>query len=179
MNIMTQTRLWELSDEIRQLEEEISFILEDEVLAEEEREIQLQKTFAHWLEAEESFKVKAEKVAAYIRYQEVLAEARKAEAKRIRALAEQAENTASRLRKYLTDKMLHSGVDRIEGLTVKISLRKKPPQVLLNIAPENLPPDCVKITYEPKLTKIKELLKQGSLDWASLSEQIEHSITIR
>ncbi len=176
---MTQTRLWELSEEIGQLEEEISSILEDETLAEEERETQLQKTFASWLKAGESFKIEAEQIAAYIRHQEILAEARKSEAKRIRALAEQAENTANRLRKYLTDKMLHSGVDRIEGVTVKISLRKKPPQVLLNITPEELPPDCVKITYEPKLTKIKELLKQGSLDWASLSEQIEHSITIR
>jgi Siphovirus Gp157 len=176
---MMQTRLWELSEEIRQLETEIALTLEDETLSEEARETQLQQTFAKWLEAGESFIIKAEKVAAYIRHQEALAEARKAEAKRIRALAEQAENTANRLRKYLTDKMLHSGVDRIEGLTIKISLRKKTPQVLLNISPEELPPDCVKITYEPKLTKIKELLKQGALDWASLSEQIEHSITIR
>lgn len=173
------TRLWELSDSIKQLEETIAAITEDESLSEETRETQLQQAFTQWLEGRESFKAKAEQVAAYIRHQEALAEARKAEAKRIRALAEQAENQAARLRHYLTNEMLRSGVEKIDGTTVKIGLRKKQPQVLINIPAEELPPEYVKVTYEPKLTKIKELLKQGSIDWASLSEQIEHSITIR
>jgi hypothetical protein len=176
---MTQTRLWELSEEIRQLEETISTIVEDETLSEAEKEIKQQQFFSQWLEVGESFKVKAAQVAAYIRHQEVLAEVRKNEAKRIRILAEQAESQANKLRQYLTSQMLRSGIDKIEGTTVKISLRKKPPQVILNIAPEDLPSDCVKVTYEPKLTKIKELLKEGSIDWASLNESPEHSITIR
>lgn len=71
-----------------------------------------------WLETGESFKVKAEQVARYIRYQEALAEARKAEARRIRDLATQAENQAARLRKYLTNQMMLSGVNRIDGVFV-------------------------------------------------------------
>jgi hypothetical protein len=176
---MTHTRLWELSEEIRQLEETIAMIAEDETLSEEEKEIQLQQFFSKWLEIGKSFKTKATQVATYICHQEALAEARKNEAKRIRILAEQAESQANKLRQYLTSQMLRSGVDKIEGTTVKISLRKKPPQVILNIPSEELPSECVKVTYEPRLTKIKELLKEGSIDWASLNETQEYSITIR
>jgi hypothetical protein len=176
------TRLWELSDEIQQLENAIALILENETLSDADRENQLQETFSKWLETGESFKVKAEQVAAYIRHQEALAETRKAEAKRIRVLAEQAENSANRLRHYLTNQMVRSGVDRIDGVTVKISLRKKPPKVLLNVCPEELPSEYVQVEYTPKLAKIKELLKvdaQGAIGWAFLSENHEYSVTIR
>jgi Siphovirus Gp157 len=176
------TRLWELSEEIQQLEDAIATILENDSLTDEDRETKLEQAFSQWLSAGESFKSKAEQVAAYIRHQESLAEARKAEAKRIRTLAEQAENSATRLRRYLTNQMLLSGVDRIDGTTVKIGLRSKPPRVMLNVPPEKIPPEYVKVTYEPKLTLIKELLKvdaQGLLGWASFSENHEYSVTIR
>ncbi len=78
--------------------------------------------------------------------------------------------------------MLRSGVNRIDEADAQISLRKKPPRVLLNVPPEKLPIECVKVTYEPRLTKIKELLKAdaiGAIDWASLSENHEYSVTIR
>lgn len=178
----TSTRLWELSDEIQQLENAIAAITEDDSLTDDDRENQLQKTFSKWLSTGESFKTKAEQVAAYIRHQESLAEARKAEARRIRTLAEQAENQANRLRHYLTNEMLRSSVDRIDGTTVKIGLRKKPPKVLLNIDPSELPSEYVTVEYTPKLAKIKELLKadaRSAIDWATLSENHEHSITIR
>jgi hypothetical protein len=178
----TSIRLWELSNEIQQLENAIDLISEDETLTSDDREIKLQETFERWLETGESFKTKAEQVAAYIRHQEALAEARKAESRRIRVLAEQAENSATRLRHYLTAEMVRSGVDRIDGVTTKISLRKKQPRVLLNVDPSELPIDYVKVTYEPKLTKIKELLKvdaQGAIGWAFIAENHEYSVTIR
>ncbi|MEL6580796.1 MAG: siphovirus Gp157 family protein [Cyanobacteria bacterium J06621_12] len=179
---MTTTRLWELSDEIQQLENAISAIADDENLTDEERETKLQSTFDQWLQTGESFKSKAEQTARYIRHQEALAEARKAEARRIRELAKQAENQAARLRKYLTSQMIISGVNRIDGVSTKISIRKKPSQVLLNIPPEKLPAEYVKVTHKPDLTKIKALLKadgQGAIGWATLSESHEHSVTIR
>ena len=180
---MTQTtRLWELSEEIRELENAISAIAESETLSEEEREDKLQETFNKWLSTGESFKLKAEQVARYIRHQEALAEARKEEAKRIRELASQAENQAARLRKYLTNQMMLSGVDRIDGVSTKISLRKKQPQVLINVPAEELPAEYVRVTYKPDLTKIRAALKTDSeneIDWASLSESHEHSVTIR
>ena len=43
---MTQnTRLWELSNEIQQLESEIATVQEDENLSDEERENKLEETF--------------------------------------------------------------------------------------------------------------------------------------
>ncbi|MDJ0903594.1 MAG: siphovirus Gp157 family protein [Xenococcus sp. MO_188.B8] len=173
------TRLWELSDNIQQLETAISDLQEDETLSEEELENQLQQTFNKWLETGESFKVKAEEVAAYIRHQEALAEARKAEAKRIQALAKQAENGAARLRKYLMAQMIRSDVKKIDGTTVKIGLRKKQPQILINVPPEELPDEYVKVTYKANLTEIRKLLKSDSdIGWASFSESHEYSVTI-
>ena len=64
----------------------------------------------------------------------------------------------------------------------KISLRKKQPQVLLNVPAEELPPEYVRVTHKPDLTKIRAALKtdtEGEIDWASLSENHEHSVTIR
>ena len=61
-------------------------------------------------------------------------------------------------------------------------MRQKPPQVLLNVPPEELPAPYVKVTHKPDLTKIKALLKgdtEGAIDWASLFESHEHSVTIR
>ena len=180
---MTQsTRLWELSEEIKQLEDAIALIADDETLTEEDRETKLQETFNQWLSKGESFKVKAEQVARYIRHQEALAEARKIEARRIRDLASQAENQSTRLRQYLTNQMMLSGVDRIDGVSTKISLRKKQPEVLLNVPPEKLPAEYVRLTYKPDLTKIRKLLKadaQGAIGWASLGEPHQYSVTIR
>ena len=78
--------------------------------------------------------------------------------------------------------MILSGVDRIDGVSTKISLRQKPSQVLLNVPVEELPAEYVRVTHKPDLTKIKALLKgdiEGEIDWASLSESHEHSVTIR
>jgi hypothetical protein len=176
------TRLWELSEEIKELENAISAIADDESLSDEDRETKLQETFATWLSRGESFKVKAEQVARYIKHQEAIAEARKAEARRIRELAQQAENGAARLRKYLIDQMIRSDIQKIDGVSTKIGLRKKQQEVLLNVAPEKLPAEYVKVTYQPDLTKIRALLKvdaQGAIGWASLSESHQYSVTIR
>lgn len=181
---MTQTnpRLWQLAEIIGELETVITDICEDETLTDEEREAKLEKAFTQWLEAGDSFKHKAERVAAYIHHQEALAETRKAEAKRIRTLAEQTENQVNRLRRYLTNEMLRTGQTRIDGVTVKVGLRRKPTRVMLNVPPEELPPEYVLVEYTPKLTKIKELLKsdnQKAIDWAFLSESHEYSLIIR
>ena len=176
------TRLWELSEAIQQLENAIAQIADDETLTDEDKETKLQETFKQWLETGDSFKVKAEQVARYIRHTEAIAEARKTEARRIRELASQAENQATRLRRYLTNQMMISGIDRIDGVSTKIGLRQKPSQVLLNIPPEELPAEYVRVTHKPDLTKIKALLKAdtvGVINWASLGESSQYSVTIR
>ncbi len=175
-------KLWELSNEIQKLENAIALIADDETLSDEDKETKLQKTFKTWLSTGESFKAKAEQVARYIKHQESLAEARKTEARRIRELATVAENQATRLRRYLTNQMLLSSINRIDGATVKIGLRQKQPRVLINIPPEKLPAEYVRVTHKPDLTKIRASLKAdtiGAIDWASLSESHQYSVTIR
>ncbi len=180
MTKSTSTRLWELSDSIQQLENAIAYIQEDDNLTDEDRETKLEETFNQWIEVGQSFKLKAEQVASYIRHQETLAEARKAEAKRIQALAKPAENGATRLRKYLVAQMLRSDVKKIDGTTVKIGWRKKQPQILINVPPEELPTEYLNITYKANLTEIRKLLKSDSdIGWASFSESHEYSVTIR
>jgi hypothetical protein len=183
LKIMTQpVRLWELSDEIQDLENAIALFLEDETLSDREKETKLEETFNQWLLRGESFKIKAEQVARYIKHQEAIAEARKAEARRIRELATIAENGAARLRKYLIDQMIRSDIQKIDGVSIKIGLRKKQQEVLLNVPPEELPAEYVKVTYQPDLTKIRALLKvdaQNSIGWASLAESHQYSVTIR
>jgi hypothetical protein len=179
---MTTVRLWELSEEIQDLENAIADLVDDETLTESDREIKLQETFSQWLSKGESFKIKAEQVARYIKHQEAIAEARKTEARRIRELAQQAENGAARLRKYLINQMIRSDVQKIDGVSTKIGLRKKQQEVLLNVSPEKLPSEYVRLTYKPDLTKIRKLLKadaQGAIGWASLSEPHQYSVTIR
>jgi hypothetical protein len=105
-------RLWELSDEIQDLENAIANLVDDETLTEKDKETKLQETFARWLSTGASFKTKAEQVARYIKHQEAISEARKVEAKRIQTLAQQAENGAARLRKYLLDQMIRSDVQK-------------------------------------------------------------------
>jgi hypothetical protein len=175
-------RLWQLSEIIAELEAAIIAIADDDTLTDEERETKLEQAFTQWLEAGDSFRDKAEKTAAYIRHQEALAEVRKQEAKRIRTLAEQAENQANRLRRYLLNQMLLTGNTRIDGTTVKVGLRKKPPRVMINCDYSELPPEYVKVEYTPKLSKIKDLLNsEGAygVNWAYMSESHEYSVTIR
>ena len=179
---MTKARLWELSEEIRELENAIALIADNENLASEIKEVKLQEIFNQWLSTGESFKAKAEKVARYIRHQESLAIARKTEAKRIKDLATIAENQAARLRRYLTNQMILSNIDRIDGISTKIGLRRKQPRVLLNVPPEKIPAEYVKIDHKPDLVKIRELLKADTkkvISWASFEENHEHSVTIR
>ena len=78
--------------------------------------------------------------------------------------------------------MVLSGVDRIEGVSTKISIRKKQPQVMLNVSPEELPAEYVRVTHKPDLTRIRAALKTDTeckIDWASFSEDLEYSVTIR
>ncbi len=77
--------------------------------------------------------------------------------------------------------MLRSDVKKIDGTTVKIGLRKKQPQILINVPPEELPAEYINVTYKANLTEIRKLLKSDAenISWASLSESHEYSVTIR
>jgi hypothetical protein len=176
---MIMTSLWKLTELQLELERAIAAIQDDESLSESEREAQLQQTFEQWINTGDDFKLKAEQIAAYIRHQEALAEARKNEARRLSALASEAENLAERLRGYLRDQMVRTNNTKIDGTLAKISLRKKPAKLVLNVPVEELPTEYTRITVSPKLDEIKKLLKTQFVEWASMSDDQGFSITIR
>jgi hypothetical protein len=163
-------RLWEISGEMTTLENIISDLLENESIEEDKKEALMSLAFCNWLAKSGDFEQKALMVANYIKHQEALSEARKAEYRRLWALAEQAEKQAERLRGYLVREMQKTNKARIEGATGKLSLRKKPKKVLLNCEPQEIPSEFVKVEFSPKLNAIKDYLKDHpDCDWAYLS----------
>ena len=172
-------KLWEIGSTLTELEGIISDILEAEDLTEAQKDVRAAYALNEWLQAGANFDEKAAQVAAFIRHIEALAEARKEESRRLRELATQAENRASALRRYLTNEMLRTSRTKIEGVHAKLSVRKKPPKLILHCAPEELPDQFVRITCEPCLTEIRKVLKESELPWASLSSEVEFSLQIR
>lgn len=164
-------RLWEISTSMTSLENIILDLLEDDSIEEDRKEALMSVAFCNWLAKSGDFEQKALMIAGYIKHQEALAEARKAEYRRLRALTEQAEKQAERLRGYLVREMQKTNKFRIEGATGKLSLRKKPKKVLLNCEPQEIPSEFVKVEFSPKLTAIKDYLdRHPDCDWAYLSE---------
>ncbi len=173
-------KLWQLSDEIVQLENLIEQIQDCEDLTESEKEVRLNQIFSEWLNNDINFNEKAEKVAHFIKYLEALTEARKAEAKRLKALAESSEKQANKLREYLIREMQRVNKTKIEGVSCKLSMRKKQPRVCLNVEPEELPIEFQRVRVEANLTEIRKALKgKKELKWAFFSDNQEYSLMIK
>ena len=171
-------RLWEIGDEIAELERILGDILDAEDLSEGEKEARAGHAVQEWLAAGEDFERKAERVAGYIKHLEALAAARQGESRRLRALYEQAQNQADSLRGYLAREMCRTNRTRIEGVKARLSLRRKQPKVLLHCDPEQLPARFVRAT--PLLGEIRAALKEEpDLGWASFSTVPEYSLFIR
>ncbi len=172
--------LWELSDDLLKLENLITLIEEEENLSKDEKEAKVNQVFEDWLQTSEDFAEKALRVAAYIRHQESIADARKKESQRLRDLANEAQSQADRLKGYLIRQMKLTGKTKIEGIDGKLSLRKKPPKLCLNIDPRDLPDEYKKVEVTPKLAEIKKAIKVNTnIDWAYFDESDEYSLTIR
>ena len=116
----------------------------------------------------------------YIKYLEAVTSARKAEVKRLKALAESSEKQANKLREYLIREMQRVNKTKVEGVTCKLSMRKKQPRVCLNVEPEELPIEFQRVRVEANLTEIRKALKgQKELKWAFLSDLTEYSLMIK
>jgi len=173
-------KLWELSQDIETLESAIALIEEDSSISETEKEELIKDIYAQWLETEGEFETKALNTASYIRHIEAITNARKEEIKRLQSLAKQSENQANRLKKYLAEHMKRTGKTKIEGTTGKLSLRKKPKQLVINCDVEDLPEEYCKVTIEPDKTKIKAFIKEyGDLTFAHMKDFNEYSLIIK
>jgi len=173
------TTLWNLSDDVLELESVIEELMDSE-LEEEDKEWHISKAFEDWLEATGNFQDKAEKVAGYIKNQEALAKARREEGQRLYALAKEAESKADKLKSYLCCQMQRTNNTKIEGTSCKLSLRKKPAHVNIKVDYSQLPSEFVKVEYKPDKAGIKRYLKGNKVDWfAELEESGEKSLIIK
>jgi len=172
-------KLWELSDNLTDFEDAIADI-QDSDLTEQEKEERIDALFNEYLILDSDFDRKVEAVAAYIKRIEALTEARRAEYRRLRSLAEQSEKDADSLREYLVHYMGKHGKTRIEGKSCKVSLRQKPARVCLNCEPTELPIEFRRVMVEPKLNEIKKHLRLNpDTQWAFLSTITEYSLMIK
>lgn len=172
-------KLWELSHELEFLDETINNI-EDSDLSDSDKETLIQDTFNQWLDTSSNFDDKALNVASFIRHCESVAEARKAEAKRLSELAKQSERKASRLRTYLSQNMTRINKTKIEGVSGKVSLRKQPAVLQLKVEPQDLPDKYKRVTVAENKTALRELCKaQPDNDLAELVDLNIYSLTIK
>jgi len=180
MTYNTPQALWSLSSEILALEDAIAEILEDETLFDNEKEEQTAALFDRWLGYSESFDKKAEAIAGYIHYLDALTEARKAEYRRIRELSAASERQKERMKTYLVSHMSKAGKTKIQGANSSLSLRKKPPKVVLSVEPEELPVQFQKIEILPKLNELKAHIKVNpDCEFAFMSTIQEWSLIIK
>ena len=177
---MNTPKLWELSQDIEMLSDALATIENDPNISDEDKESLTEDAFKQYLETDQDFEDKALKVADYIRHIEAITQARKEEARRLQALAKQSENQANRLRNYLANQMLATGKRKIEGVTGKLSVRKKPLVLKLLVDNDQLPQDFQKITVEADKKAIKQYLKEhDDCNFAFLEETGEYSLTIK
>jgi hypothetical protein len=119
----------------------------------------------HTLALTEAFDSKADAYAALIRTAEVRAEARRAEAKRMVALAESDEALASRLSRVLMDAMVATGKQKVDTERFRLSVRANGGKAPLVIHDEAaLPPDYRVPVYSERLDRdaIRTALEQGT-----------------
>jgi hypothetical protein len=170
----TDSKLWELSKEVLELERHLVDSLDDNNdLDEAAREA----LFQQWIALGENFNDKVLAVASYIRHEAALAEARKAEAKRLTDLARSAEGRAERLKQYLANQMQITGKTKIEGVDGVVSLRKSPGSVVLKVEEDKLPPEFQRVKVTADKAALKLALKSGqATEWASLETRMMVSI---
>lgn len=110
-----------------------------------------------------SLEVKATNVGMFIRNLEVGAEAIKQAEEKMAARRKFIENRANRIRAYLKDNMLRTGISKIECPYFKLSIRDNPPSVVID-APELVPADYMRQPEPPPPAPDKKLIAQAIKD---------------
>lgn len=119
------------------------------------------------------FESKALNVSAFFQNVEADIEAMKKAEKNIAERRKAKENKVKRLREYLLNNMIETGITKIECPEFCVSVRKgsKDSVVVYEGDPKKLEGDCVKVTYTPNKTEIKKRLKAGEvIEGASLKD---------
>jgi hypothetical protein len=171
-----------LGEDLQKLMEDYDRVVDDSSLSDEEKDRRISDLFGVMSEMGYEFDQKAENVARYIKVLEATAEAARKESLRVAQFARDAENKAERLEKYLIRNMEISGRQKIDGQFVKLSLAKKPDELVIPLE-EMIPAEFCKVEYTPKKNEIKKHLKElpdgEECDWAYIKPVEEKSLRIK
>lgn len=174
--------LFELSNDLRVLDINLDTVMEDETLTEEERSLQTEFIVEAYMNTEGAVKDKLVNCARYIKELESLTKIRKEEAQRLSSLAKSVETRASNLREYVVSYMTGLGLDKVEGSSVKLSTRRKPPQLELKVDINELPEQYKRVKVEVDKQTLRADLSAGSesvKQYAELVPSTEYSLQIR
>ena len=144
---------------IYDLDEMQAAILNALALADEEAEPILAEALA---KVSADIERKADGIAYVIRGLDAKAEALKTEAKALAQRAKYAENACERLKEYVKRFMEGKGIDRLEGQTRILAIRKNPPKAEpVDPSDERVPCGYEKITVTVDKAKLKADLQEG------------------
>ena len=162
-------KLWEISSKLQAFVNRIAEIQEWDT-TDEEKEEHLDRLFEEWQEENASFNDKVMACGAYLRQQKAILKAQQEEIKRLQGLAMQTDNRIRSLTAYVAGHMATNGVTKCQDELGKVSLRKNPPSLKLKCDPDLIPDEFVtiKTTRSPNNEAIREAVKTGSVDWATL-----------
>lgn len=165
------SKLFELSNNLIELELRIQDILVDESLSDKEREELSNDLLESYLENEGAFVDKLDNCLRYMNELERLSEVRKEEAKRLNNLAAQSKSRANNLRKYVLNHLMRTGKTSVETNNHRVFVKKGLPKIELDCeSPEELPEEYKRVKVEAD----KLALKKALADPNSIAHKYAH-----
>lgn len=173
------TTLYNIVENLLELDQLIGGIMEDERLTEEEKSNAAEELVKSYLESEGNLKDKLANCINYINELEAVSKIRREESRRLANLAKNNENKSERLRKYVVNHLSRIGIKRIELTNNVLTVRKKPDELEITCALEELPDKYKRVKIEPDKIELKKALKEQSLEYARLVPSEEYSLRIK
>lgn len=110
-------------------------------------------------QVEEDIKVKAEQCAMVWRKLGMEIEQYANEIKRLKDIKEKLETNRDKLESYIEKNLTTAGIDKIDGMSAKISFRKSYKTIVDNL--DTLPEEYIKVEKKAILTEIKKAIDKG------------------
>ena len=108
----------------------------------------------------DAIEVKVDNICRVRKYLECKVEVYKAEAKRLTALAKQAENNADSMKNYLDEQLKRMNIKKMDTELFKLSYRKSDSVNVIDL--DAVPEQYKKITIAADKTAIKKAIKEGA-----------------
>lgn len=172
--------LWNKTQDLIDLEDAISEVVNNEELSDAEKDEQSQLLFQQWLAQEADWKTKLEAAAYAAKCLDKEAEVIKSMISDLKVRLNSKVNSSNKLKQYILLAMQERGETKIKGTYSTIYQQTRQP-VVLKVAPEELPEEYQRVKVEAKVSDIKQALKTTSKDdfpWADWGKT-ETSLVIR